>query len=923
MENNFFLSLSKKEAEFLLITLNNLKDLSSLPSENAILDELIYKINNGKEYVHNFVDKALINKKETFSHIFLDNIYNKLISLFDRADEPLTISINENIKYVNPAFIRMLKFESESEILSLGLFNIVSKQDHDKIKNYFKNRLNGEIVSNIFDLELVRADGSTTLIESIHYCMPFNDSNLIISFYIDLKKINILEQKLKESEEKYRNLFESSPNAIALINLNGLIIDINFAHERIFGYKKKELLGKNLFKTPLYSPEMILLLQKRLECMSTGGKVESVVVETFRKDGSIVWISLEASFIKVGNNSFIQFIAQDITEKREADENILELKDYYKKILDSIINGVWVTNKNDTNSYTNKGMEIIAGISKDQIVGARVLSDFPKSTLNFFRPYYLKAKKELNPIFYDAIPVVTPSGRQSYQSGWLIPLIKEGIFEGIICTVEDITERKKVEQGLKESEKKLKKFNIELEQKIKERTKELKESEYNLVERVKELICLFGISKLIEKADISIDEIFHQILDLVRPAWQFPDLICARITYDNKEYKTKNFKETDWKLLNKLEVNEKLIEIEVYYLKDKLFLKEEKFLINDIGKRLKVILELKMAEKEIADLAKFPSENPNSVLRVSKKRVLYANDAAKRLFNVQKGSYIPKLLQAYVNKSLSNNAGQIMDIEIRDRIYSFSINPIEGVDYVNLYGRDITELKQAQKELIIKEKFATIGKLAGSIAHDLRNPLGVINNSAYYLSMKLKDADEKIKKHLHILEGEVQRANSFITNLLDFAKIKTMSFEKADVNNSIKSLLDKIIFPENIFLEIDLNAELPLVKLDPNQIQDAFQNIILNSIQAMPEGGKLEIKTLIQENNIEIMFKDTGIGIPRKNHQKIFEPLFTTKSNGIGLGLSIVKDIVEKHEGKIEVESVVNVGSIFTLKIPLIKKKEM
>jgi len=135
-------------------------------------------------------------------------------------------------------------------------------------------------------------------------------------------------------------------------------------------------------------------------------------------------------------------------------QRITELNVFYKSILNSIMNGVWVTNKDDVIVYTNKGMEKIAGISSDHIIGAQVLKDFPENTLKFFKPIYLRAKRKLTPFFYDIIPVITPAGRQSYQSGWLIPRIKDGFFDGMICTVDDITKRRKTELKLKESEEK-------------------------------------------------------------------------------------------------------------------------------------------------------------------------------------------------------------------------------------------------------------------------------------------------------------------------------------------------------------------------------------------------------------------------------------------------------------------------------------
>ena len=156
----------------------------------------------------------------------------------------------------------------------------------------------------------------------------------------------------------------------------------------------------------------------------------------------------------------------------ESHKRISEIRDFYQGILDGIMNGVWVTNDEDIIFYTNKGMEKIAGIPAEKIIGAKVLIDFPESTLKFFRPHYLKAKNTLKPVYYDDVPIVTPGGRQSYQSGWLIPRIIEGNYVGIICTVEDITERKMAEFRLETYQKNLEDIVHQRSTKLKEVNKQ-------------------------------------------------------------------------------------------------------------------------------------------------------------------------------------------------------------------------------------------------------------------------------------------------------------------------------------------------------------------------------------------------------------------------------------------------------------------
>ncbi len=272
-----------------------------------------------------------------------------------------------------------------------------------------------------------------------------------------------------------------------------------------------------------------------------------------------------------------------------------------------------------------------------------------------------------------------------------------------------------------------------------------------------------------------------------------------------------------------------------------------------------------------------------------------------------------------------SKANQIMGVMIIGHQRSESLPKNLLNIYLALAGLIGTTIERlsSQEQLYRKEKLATIGKIAGSIGHEIRNPLGVISNSTYFLNIKLKDSDGKVKKHLNILQREILRVNQIVSDLLDFARIKQLVFKEVDINIFIKDILENFKFPENIILKKHLDAELPRIQIDSNQIQQAFQNIILNAIQAMPEGGKLEIKTLTSENTVEIVFKDTGVGIPRENLQKIFEPLFTTKATGIGFGLSIVKDIVESHKGMIYVESEVDVDTSFTVKLPILIKEEM
>jgi PAS domain S-box-containing protein len=237
-------------------------------------------------------------------------------------------------------------------------------------------------------------------------------------------------------------------------------------------------------------------------------------------------------------------------------------------------------------------------------------------------------------------------------------------------------------------------------------------------------------------------------------------------------------------------------------------------------------------------------------------------------------------------------------------------------------GQDITERKRLQEALLKSERLAAIGQLASAVGHEIRNPLGVIKNSAYFLNMMLKDvADEKVVKHLKILEKEVNSANLIISDLLDFARKKPLTLVKTDLNETVKNTLSKITVPENIKVEIKL-GEISKMLLDEERVQRVCHNLILNAVQAMPEGGKLAIQTTKQDDSAKLIVQDTGVGIPKEIVPRLFTPLFSTKAKGIGLGLVICKQIVEGHDGNITVDSRVGEGSTFTVKLPIRTEKK-
>jgi signal transduction histidine kinase len=227
------------------------------------------------------------------------------------------------------------------------------------------------------------------------------------------------------------------------------------------------------------------------------------------------------------------------------------------------------------------------------------------------------------------------------------------------------------------------------------------------------------------------------------------------------------------------------------------------------------------------------------------------------------------------------------------------------------------------KQIMQAEKMAAIGELAAGIAHEIRNPLGIITGSAETVR---KHKDQKIREEMtgYILE-ESKRIDGLIGTFLDFARPK----EPKLVNCDLRGVLEKtllLLSPQAKTLGVEIRKEIPQspleLSIDPDQMRQAFTNLGVNALEAMPQGGVLKVTVLENaRDKVSIRFSDTGKGIPKEVQAKIFDPFFTTKEGGTGLGLSIAHRIISQHAGSLSVEGKgkQGEGSTFTIVLPLVK----
>ncbi|MDD2301760.1 MAG: PocR ligand-binding domain-containing protein [Eubacteriales bacterium] len=261
------------------------------------------------------------------------------------------------------------------------------------------------------------------------------------------------------------------------------------------------------------------------------------------------------------------------------------------------------------------------------------------------------------------------------------------------------------------------------------------------------------------------------------------------------------------------------------------------------------------------------------------------------------------------------------------RVPIFTENQVKGImDFFCRLVRLIGEmglakkrLEETQAELVRKEKFSILGRLAGIVGHEIRNPLGVMSNAVYFLKTVLPDADDMVKEYLDIIKQEIDNSQRIMADLLDFAHTKTPQARPVAVRDLVAESLGKCRVPGNIEVRTDIPDALPEVNVDPFQMGQVLQNLIVNAIQAMPERGSLHLSANSGSvpGSVEITVTDTGEGISPENMEKLFQPLFTTKTKGTGLGLAVCKNLTEANGGRIEAESRLGDGATFRVMLPV------
>ena len=778
----------------------------------------------------------------------------------------------------------------------------------------------GPFLNNLGEEEIDFGEGKK-IVQQLIFPIKSNSSYMLGAITRDVTKFKVAEQKLKESEEKYRSLFDNMTSGFAyhevIVDDNNKPIDyryieVNPAFERLTNMKKEDLIGKTVTEAiPGTENDPADWIGKFGNVGLTG---IPLTVEDY-SEAMDRWYKVSGYSPKKG---YFAVTFTDITDRKKAEQKLKESEEKFRIMAEQSYIGILIIQDYEI-KYSNQKVADIVGYHKHEIESWKIEDllklVYEEDQKKFIEIVRKKYQNEINVIENFQFRSLTKSG----ETKWLevdsrtIPF-GDGLAD--LTSIMDITERKLAEEKLKESEL---------------RYRELYEEAPNgyfsintdgtIIRCNKAVTNLLGYSKE-DLLKMSVFNLYADTEDGILKAKEiFKRFLKGEQIKDEELQMKKKNGEPIWISLSvkpKLDLNANVI--------------ESQSMVIDINER-------KKAELEISNLAKFPSENPSAVLRVDRKKIIYANKAAENLFDIHSEDKLPMILKNYVEISCNEKIVKSFEINLKDRIYSLTITPVKEVDYVNIYGMDITDRKVTEQIIIDSEKKYRDAFERGNLykdlfAHDINNLLQIINSSAELISYQLNGVENAsdIQNIAEIIKKQVQRGSKLVTNVRTLSDLEDKDIELG-LLDSCEILKSSIDFINKAYSEREINININCKDEDKylvhanELLHEVFDNLLINAIKHN-ENQNIEININIlkeskeNRNYIKFEFIDNAVGIPDEKKSILFKEGYRKEkgAKGMGLGLSLVYKIVHRFNGKIWVEDRVEgdytKGSKFIIMIP-------
>jgi len=719
------------------------------------------------------------------------------------------------------------------------------------------------------------------------------------------------------AEALYCTLSETASDAIIVIDEDGKILLVNRATEKIFGYRKKELLGQQL---TMLMPDC--LRQVNLQAIQ-----QYVEIGGLHKGGKEIWLQISFSeFVREGKHVFTG-ICRDITGRKQVEKERFQLAAIVESCEDAIIGRAL----DGTMTSWNRGAERIYGYRAEEVIGKPVSMLTSAERLDEI-PQIMDKLMRGDPIEHYQAVRVTKSGEHILVSLTVSPIRDEaGRIVGASSVERDITEHKRVAEKLRNQESRLR----------------------QLVERMPALLWT---------TDTELRITFSAGAALAAPDWhpdqmagislleyfqtddpQFPPLAAHLRALQGEPVSY----EITW--------NGRMFEARVEPLRD-----SEERIVGCIGTALHAPARKQAEEALRASEARYRSLFEgvvHGIYRVSVDGQFFeVNPALAAMLGYDSPDEVVKLnlanlhadqeersrlVQKWVETeriedevNWNRRSGEIIRVRLSGRTLTDQQGVVQGFEFI---AEDVTERRALEAQLRQAQKIEAVGQLAGGLAHEFNNFLGVILGYSELMSEEAGE-NERLCRQIAEIRAATQRAASLTRQLLAFGRKQLLEPKVLDLNSAIwetQKLLHRLV-PANIDVVPLLSSTIRKVKVDPGQVQQILINLVVNARDAMPKGGKVVIETanadldevyasqhvgLRPGTYVMLSVSDTGVGMDDETSSHIFEPFFTTKEpgKGTGLGLSTVYGIVKQSGGYITVETAVGKGTTFRIYLPLVQ----
>ena len=850
--------------------------------------------------------------------------------LFDNSPEAIALlDTDDRVVNINKGFEVLFGYRID-EVKGRFINDVVVPEDRiEEASAMSQASLNNQVVRK--ETVRKRNDGSLVDVSAVGYPIWLGNKAVgVYAIYTDITERKRAEEALRESEERFRSIVENSHDGIMILDDAHRFIYVNDELCRISGYSREEVVGLDFRE--FLDEESKQLVAERYVRRQRGEEIPPRYEFNFvHKDGQKRRVEISSAVIKYSAGK-VKTVAQilDITERKRAEEALHQSEQKYRNLFELAPYAIVTVDKKGVITSCNAVTLNFTGYSKDEIVGKHFsklsflrLSDIPK-----YMKLFISLLKGSVPEPFE-VSYQTKDGTTRWvqaHAGLLGVDVGNEVFQ---VAFGDITERKRAEQALRQSEEKLRTY--------------LESAPDGVYINDLQGTFLYGNKKAEEIIGYRKEELIGKsFLKLnILPAKYLAK--AGKLLALNAIGRPTGPDEFE---LIKKDGTRVWVEISTTPIKQAEGKTEVIAFVRDITERKQAEQAL---ERQKAHFQQLFDNSPDAIaLLDTDDRVVNINKGFEVLFGYRieevKGRFINDVVvpedrieeaSAMSRAALSNEArrketvrerkdGSLVDVSVLHYSIKFDDKPV-GV--YAIYS-DITErkraeqaLKEAQEQLHRSEKLAAIGQLAGGVGHELRNPLGAIKNAIFYVRRRIAKSDlpatePKVMEFLDTIDKEVNSANKVITDLLGFSRVAKPTVSSVNIGGMIEAALEHVPMPGNVELTRNIDPSLPMVMVDGSQIQQVFANIILNAIEAMPEGGRLEIIARSKDDFVQVRFTDTGCGIPQSIISKIFDPLFTTKAKGIGLGLAMCKSTLERHGGDIQVETEEGKGTTFTISLP-------